>query len=489
RTFQPLTVSVTTRLRFSLLHTNDLHSLVEGLGPDRCLDFSPGSADPVRGHYARLATLIRTSRRERESRSSSVFLVDAGDAEFGSLFHLIGPNPATEDMPEYRFFHDLEYDLLGMGNHFFESGAHGLENAWAKVERGGWRLPFLVSNATFTDQAGLVARRFVAQPLTQPTTGFHRLAIREVVADGQTLRIGFLGLVGPYAAKCSLANRSDLRFIGFDDDSGRECPQELHAQARALVRELRDVHRVEVVVAIFHGGHPEDHALAKAVPEIDVIVAGHTHAVYAETVGRTIVAQAGYGGTTLGCLDFVWQDGHLTWENPDASLLPVTSAVPADPDILARVEAGRREVNRLLNGSSFAYETPVFALDHDLPRRRFPDNAAGVFAVSGILDELNRRIIPAADLFVSSYGLVRSEFLCVAGRATVFQYSDIFKFFPLGFGRDLRAGTPVHVFSLTRADLKSLLEAMAALCLLFPVFEPVVSSSLSFRIAWWGIPF
>ncbi len=475
--------------KFSILHTNDLHSLFEGLGPDRCLDFSPGSSDSVRGHYARLATLIRTSRREREARGEHVFLVDAGDAEFGSLFHLIGPRSDTEEMPEYQFFHHLGYDLLGIGNHFFESGPHGLKNAWEKVERAGWRVPFLVSNARFDEPGGVISRAWSTQPMTIPTTGFHRLAVREIVQGETRLRIGFIGLLGPYGAKCSLANRSDVHFVGFDDTTGKEQPQELHSHVQSLVRELRDTRSCDLVMALFHGGHPEDQALVKAVHGLDVVIAGHTHAIYAERVGAGVLAQAGYGGTTLGCLDFIWQNNHLTWINEGASLLSVTSAVAADPDVLASIETGKRQVNQVLADTPFAYETPVFVLDHDLPRRRFPENAAGAFAVSGILDELNRRVDPAVDLFISSYGLVRSEFLCVDGRPTVFQYSDIFKFFPLGFGADFRAGTPVHVFYVTQADLKSLLEAMAALSMLFPVFEPVVSSTLSFRIAWWGIPF
>ncbi|RCK77791.1 MAG: 5'-nucleotidase [Candidatus Ozemobacter sibiricus] len=623
---------------FSILHTNDLHSLFEGLGPDGCLRLATGSGDPVKGHYARLATLIKTLRAEREARGETVFLVDAGDAEFGSLFHLLGPRPDHPEMPEYRFFHDLGYDLLGIGNHFFESGHAGRANAWRKVEAQGLRVPFLISNAilpsatdgpdagsppaakaasTLDDEidgadgeppGAFVARRFRAGLLTDRTTGFHRLAVREIATPaGPSLRIGWLGLLGPYGAKVSLANRPDLRFVGYDDETGKERPADLHALARRLVDELRQVHRAEVVVAIFHGGHPEDQALARAVPGLDVVIAGHTHATYAETVGRTVIAQAGYGSAWLGCLDFAWEGGRLTWLHQATALRPVTSALTADPAVAAQIDDYKWAIDRLLarprppvaaggrsdtpaaiaasratdaaastfqpvaraamsggprdraqagpplgaqaedgadaqvgtqaggwpnpkgdaqahpsagaapgstpggtSGGSpgdaagppigdeaasdleepaFTYATPVFRLERDLPRRRFPDNAAGRFVASALLAEINRRLAPPVDVFFSSYGLVRSEFLCVNGQPTTFQYSDIFKFFPLGLSPDFRVGTPIHTFFLTRSDLRSLLEGMAAVGMVFPVFEPVTSDSLTFGIAWWGVPF
>lgn len=475
--------------RFTILHTNDLHSCFEGLGPDAYFSPDPAKKDPIRGHYARLGALIRKTRMERASRGEPIFLVDAGDAEFGSLFHLLGPRSDHPAMPEYRFFHDLEYDLLGVGNHFFESGIDGLLTSWKKVEEQQLKLPFLLSNAVFSDPSGVVARRFASTIKPPGTTGFHRLMILEAPMAGKTIRIGWFGLVGPYGAKVSLANRSGLSFIGYDDLTGKEQPAALHEHAREVVRELREVHGAEMVVAVFHGGHPEDRALAKAVPGIDLILAGHTHASYAELIGNTVIAQAGYAGIQLGCLDFAWEEGKPIWLNSGNSLLPVTSAIEPDLQILSQVEEYKRAIDRLLSGTSFSYATPVFSRDTDLPRKRFPDNAAGVFVASGILTEINRRVETPVDVFFSSYGLVRSEFLCVNGGSTTFQYSDIFRFFPLGFGKDFKAGTPVHTFYLTRADLKSLLEAMAAVSMTAAVFDPVVSDSLTFSIAWWGIPF
>ncbi len=39
----------------------------------------------------------------------------------------------------------------------------------------------------------------------------------------------------------------------------------------------------DVIIVLLHGGPPEDAALASAVPDIDVIVAGHTHDEYHRT--------------------------------------------------------------------------------------------------------------------------------------------------------------------------------------------------------------
>ncbi|HNR36008.1 MAG TPA: peptidoglycan DD-metalloendopeptidase family protein, partial [Candidatus Hydrogenedentes bacterium] len=57
----------------------------------------------------------------------------------------------------------------------------------------------------------------------------------------------------------------------------------------------------DIVVALTHLGVPEDRRLAAAVPAIDVIVGGHTHAklITPERVGNTVIVQHADGVQTL----------------------------------------------------------------------------------------------------------------------------------------------------------------------------------------------
>ena len=88
------------------------------------------------------------------------------------------------------------------------------------------------------------------------------------------------------------------------------------AAARAACRELRG-QGCALIICLSHLGYayrdparPSDRALAEAVPEIDLILGGHTHTFLdeAEVFGRgqtgfTVVNQVGWGGMRLGRVD------------------------------------------------------------------------------------------------------------------------------------------------------------------------------------------
>lgn len=60
--------------------------------------------------------------------------------------------------------------------------------------------------------------------------------------------------------------------------------------------------QVDLLIALTHIGHRQDRALAEAVPEIDLIIGGHSHTVLeaCEKVGSTWIAQAGSHGRYVG---------------------------------------------------------------------------------------------------------------------------------------------------------------------------------------------
>jgi 5'-nucleotidase / UDP-sugar diphosphatase len=73
---------------FRILHTNDLHSNLIGLGPASDYTSSPPSNlsdDKTRGGFARLATLIAT-RKDARKNQGPVLILDAGDYSIGTAF-------------------------------------------------------------------------------------------------------------------------------------------------------------------------------------------------------------------------------------------------------------------------------------------------------------------------------------------------------------------------------------------------------------------
>src|SRR5208282_2984350 len=70
---------------FTILHTNDMHSAISGMGPSSAYTPFPRHADTTRGGYARLASVI-TTRKQARADQGPVLLLDAGDYSMGTAF-------------------------------------------------------------------------------------------------------------------------------------------------------------------------------------------------------------------------------------------------------------------------------------------------------------------------------------------------------------------------------------------------------------------
>jgi 2',3'-cyclic-nucleotide 2'-phosphodiesterase (5'-nucleotidase family) len=73
------------KVTFTILHTNDLHASIIGMGPSS--DYTPFTLndDATRGGWARLAALIAT-RKEARKDQGPVLVLDAGDYSMGTPF-------------------------------------------------------------------------------------------------------------------------------------------------------------------------------------------------------------------------------------------------------------------------------------------------------------------------------------------------------------------------------------------------------------------
>jgi len=91
--------------------------------------------------------------------------------------------------------------------------------------------------------------------------------------------------------------------------------------------------KVEFLIALTHLGKEADIKLAQAVPEIDLIIGGHSHDALQPplTVGNTLICQAGSQGLYLGQVDMVVDDGQIIkWRG---FLRPVDAGYALRPDV------------------------------------------------------------------------------------------------------------------------------------------------------------
>ncbi len=298
----------------TILHTNDTHG--------HLLPFSyPDAAAAGRelqgmrvyrdiGGIARRATLVKQIRQELAARGTPVWLVDIGDYSDGTPFSI-----------EYHGEADVAA-MNAMGYDFGTLGNHELNNPAAQLRK-------LIGLTKYELVSANIAVRATTKPLLQP------YVIRKV----GPVRVAVFGLITKEAATYQAGKEA------------YDVADEVTA-ARQTVTALRG--QADIIVALSHAGEAIDRRLAEQVPEIDVIVGGHSHTrlpsgdmvwhsqdLKVSSVNGTVIAQAYQWGGELGRIDLLFvKDQAGTWQvdRYRARLIPVTADVPEDPGVAAVVD-------------------------------------------------------------------------------------------------------------------------------------------------------
>ncbi len=257
------------------------------------------------GGYAHLATLVK---RVRAARPGRTLLLDGGDTLNGSATALWSRG---EDM--VRVSNQLGVEVLTPHWEF----TYGLERV---RELFGDR-----------EHAGLFTGDFVAHNVVKVGWGdrvFRPYTIRPVGG----VRVGVIGQAFPYTPVAH-----PRRYVPDLSFGIQENP------LQALVDELRDDKRADLVVLLSHNGITVDLKLAARVRGLDVILGGHTHDALPTpiVVGRTLVVNSGSHGKFLSRLDLDVRRGRIAGSR--YRLIPVLAqTLPADPDMARLIEELRR---------------------------------------------------------------------------------------------------------------------------------------------------
>jgi 2',3'-cyclic-nucleotide 2'-phosphodiesterase (5'-nucleotidase family) len=321
----PETVTVT------LLETSDLHG---NLLPWDYLRDRPADVG-----LARIATRVAAIRRE----TPNVVLLDAGDTIEGTPLEslqahraqhsaLLSSEGAPDADPMARAMSRMRYDAMTVGNHEFNFGLDVL----LKAEKES-SFPWLSANTRRTAD-GLPA--------------FAEYVVK--VVGG--VRIGILGLTTP-----------DIP--GWEPERNRPglVWEDPVVTARRIVPILRDRERCDAVVVLIHSGLEVDPvtgladgtasenrvaALAREVPGIDVILAGHTHRKLPLTrLFGVPVLQPGRWGEVLGRVDLTFARAGGRWRvaRTEGALLPTDGSLPADPGVAGIAAPFDRAARRWLD--------------------------------------------------------------------------------------------------------------------------------------------
>jgi 5'-nucleotidase/UDP-sugar diphosphatase len=424
---------------FTVLHTNDMHSAFIGMGP--ASDYTPFTLndDKTRGGYSRLAALI-TTKRDARRKQGPVLVLDAGDYSMGTAFAAA----SREIGGELRVMARMGYDATTFGNHEFDLGPDGLGKAVGVANKAG-RIPaVLASNADFSAADAALAD---LQQLSK--AGVIR---RHLVIARDGMRFGLFGVLGKEAQMYTSGGA-----VKFPD------PVE---SAREMVKLLRETEKVDVVIALSHGGVEkgkdgkfttgEDVRLPEAVPGIDVVIGGHSHTMLHAPImvnGRTPVVQTGLEGKNLGELVITMEGGKLTVDS--YRLYPVDDGIAGDRAIADEIEKLKKSVTAAVFASrGYSIDQPLAVTPRDLPNT-FTDIAAGTILANLVTDSLRKAT--QADIGFTANGMMRAPLM--KGKTGVLTVYDVFCVAPLGAGVvDATAGSALVTGYFTGADLKNLLE-------------------------------
>jgi 2',3'-cyclic-nucleotide 2'-phosphodiesterase (5'-nucleotidase family) len=221
-----------------------------------------------------------------------------------------------------------------------------------------------------------------------------------VVLERGGLRIGVIGAISEELyGLVNQGNLTGLRVLSIEKT------------LRKYARELDG--RTDLLIALTHQGAVEDSLLALKLPEVDIIVGGHSHTRLSRPrrVNGVLIVQAGSNTEYLGYLRVAVKDDRVvnyegrlipTWYRADLPRTPLTALADS---MKASIDAEYSEV--------------IGQLEGDWIRRDSEQSAIGTY-----IAEAQRRAVMANVAFMNSHGIRKNQ---SAGPVTK---KDLFEILP-----------------------------------------------------------
>ena len=401
------------------------------------------------GGFARIKTLIDEKKKE----NPDTLILDGGDFSMGTLIQTV----YTTEAAELRMLGYLGCDVTTFGNHEFDYRSSGLADMLKTAKNSGETVPKLVVCNVDWDA---MEKEGLSKGQKQIESAFETYGVKDyVVIQKGGVKIAVLGVFGKDALEC--APTCELEF---------KDPVE---SAKNTVEEIKKKEDVDMIACVSHSGTwedekvSEDETLAKEVPDIDLIISGHTHTQLDEPIrhGNTYIVSCGEYGRNLGSISMT-QKKDKRWKMNTYKLIPVTKNVKSDQAAQKQIDKFMDTVdtNYLVN---FGYTKDQVLAENDIKFNSLEEmetkheelnlgdiiSDAYVYAVENSEGYDGRPV----DVAVVPSGTVRDTY--TKGDITV---EKVYNSFSLGIGKDGLAGYPLITAYLTGKELKLVAEVDAS---------------------------
>lgn len=402
------------------------------------------------GGFAKLKTLID----EHKKVNPDTLVLDGGDFSMGTLVQTVYDTEAAE----LRMLGQIGCDVTTLGNHEFDYQSKGLADMLNVAKNSGDTVPSLVlCNVDWDamEEAGL------SEGQKQIQSAFEKYQVKDyVVVQKGNIKIAVLGVFGKDALVCA----PTCELVWKDPVKA----------AKQTVEKIKKKEKVDMIACVSHSGtwddadKSEDEILAKEVPDIDLIISGHTHSQLDKPIqhGNTYIVSCGEYGKNLGTISMTQKDDGR-WKATSYELIPVSDEVNPDETTQAKIDAlmDTVDINYL---AKFGYTRKEVLAENDIEFNSLDEmgtkheelnlgdiiSDAYVYAV----ENSDNYDGDPVDVAVVPSGTVRDTY--AKGEITV---ESVYNSFSLGIGKDGLAGYPLISAYLTGKELKLVAEIDASI--------------------------
>lgn len=404
----------------------------------------------VLGGFAKIKTIFNEQKKE----NPDTLLLDAGDFSMGTLVQVV----YEEEASEIRMLGELGIDVATLGNHEFDYKAKGLANMLDHAVASGDKLPEIaICNVDWESMEanGLTEEQKLLKE------AFDNYGIKDyTVVEKGDVKIAVIGVFGVDALACVV-----------------NPPLEFKAPVDAVketVAEIQANEEVDMIACVNHVGtwedpeKSEDEILAKEVPELDVIVSGHTHTKLNEPIvhGDTYIVSVGEYGKYVGDMSLK-QKSDGRWELVSYEPIKVEKSIKSDPEtqkkvdeLMAMVDSKYLEQFGYTKDQILATNDIEFTNSQDAGELHTEQNLGSIMAdaYTYVVDHSDTGDDHPVDMAVVPAGVIRDTY--ALGNITT---ENVFNSFSLGIGEDGIPGYPLISIYLTGEELKIAAEIDASI--------------------------
>ncbi len=318
----------------NILHINDFHSRIESINKsDSTCSAEEEGKNECFGGAARLLTAINQTRDALKAEGKNVLLLNAGDNFQGSLFYTTYKGTVEAEM-----LNAMKFDAMTVGNHEFDDSEDGLAGFLDKVQ-----FPVVTANVVASAASKIGDR-------VKPS----------IVLEVGGQKIGIVGAVANDTAE--LATPGPNITIAEDVAKISEQVQKLKQDG------------VNKIIALTHVGYPRDLEFIAKIPDVDVVVGGHSHTLLSNTDQKAEgpyptlvdnpggykvpVVQAGQYSKYLGDLRVVFDDSGVAKESKGDPIL-IDSSFKPDEATLKRIDELKAPIEALKSKVVGTSEGPI----------------------------------------------------------------------------------------------------------------------------------